>query len=354
MAKKLKVGVAGFGISAKVFHVPFIQTNEAFELNTVLERTKNESQQAFPQVKVVRTIDELVSDPALDLIVITTPNDTHFDYAAKALRAGKHVALEKPFANSSAEALELIRIGKESGKIFSVYQNRRYVSDFLTIRQVLDQGLLGRVNEFNAFYDRYRLEARPAAWREKPEPGSGILFDLGPHLIDQTIALFGLPAFITADIRMQRSHAKVDDYFNLWLDFGYTKAILHSGMLVREQGPRYLVHGEKGSFVKSGEDVQEAKLRAGELPGGPDWGREDSAFDGILHTEIDGKVVRKTIPTLPGNYGQYYVNLYNAIVNGQPLTEKPEHGYNTIRLIELARQSQAEKRTVECTGLLAV
>ena len=352
MIAPIKVGLAGFGISAKVFHVPFLTTMKEFELVTILERTKNESQEKYPSVKVVRNIDELIADKETSLLVITTPNDTHFEYAAKALRAGKDVVLEKPFTNTIEEARELISIAKTSGKTLSVYQNRRYVSDYLTIKEILDNKWLGEVHEFNAFYDRYRAEARPAAWREQPHPGSGILFDLGPHLIDQTLSLFGNPLAITADIRMQRPHARVDDYFNLWLDFDFAKANLHSGMLVREQGPRYLIHGTKGSYIKSGEDVQEAKLRAGELPTDKNWGREDAASDGLLHTEIDGTVVKKTIPTKAGNYGLYYTNLYNTLVNHAPLKEKPEHGYNTIRIIELAMQSHREKRTVECSGLL--
>jgi predicted dehydrogenase len=352
MTKKIKVGVAGYGISAKVFHIPFITTMEEYELVTVLERSKNESQEKFPQVKIARSIDELVADPETDLIVITTPNDTHFPYAAKALKAGKHVVLEKPFTNTIEEARELIEIGRSSGKVFSVYQNRRYVNDFMTIKDLLSQNVLGDIHEFSANYDRYRAEPRPNAWREEPKIGSGILYDLGPHVIDQALMLFGHPKYITADIRSQRPHARVDDYFNIWLDYGFTKVVLHSGMLIREPGPRYMVQGTKGSYIKYGDDPQEARLREGDLPLGEDWGREAEEFDGLLHTEIDGQVVRKKIPSLKGNFGLYYKNLYNSIVNGAPLQERPEHGYNTIRIIELAFESKRLSKTIECSGLL--
>ena len=352
MSASIKVGVAGYGISAQVFHIPFLVALEEFELTTILERTKNEARQKHPSVKIARTIEELVADKETELIVITTPNETHADYAAKALRAGKHVVLEKPFANTAGEAKELIGIARRSGRILSVYQNRRYVSDYLTIKDILAENLLGEVHEFNAHYDRYRAEARPNAWREKDFPGSGILYDLGPHLIDQALSLFALPVAITADIRMQRPHAKVDDYFNLWLDFGFMKAILHAGMLVREPGPRYLIHGTKGSFIKPGEDVQEGKLRAGEQPAGADWGREPEAYHGTLHTEMNGGIVKKTIPSRIGDYGQYYKNIYQSIRHNAPVQEKPEHGYNTIRLIELAIQSHQEKRTLECSDLI--
>ena len=179
----IRTAVAGFGISAKVFHAPFIHTMPEFELVSVQERNREDSKLIYADVRVVRTFEELISDPSIELVVITTPNDTHFPYAAAAMRAGKHVVLEKPFTITSGDALKLIEISKETGTLLSVYQNRRYVSDFLTIKEIIERKLLGDVHEFVAHYDRYRAEARPNAWREKPEPGSGILFDLGPHLI---------------------------------------------------------------------------------------------------------------------------------------------------------------------------
>lgn len=354
MANPIRVGLAGYGISATVFHAPFFATMPEYELVAVLERTKNLSQQQYPSVKVVRTIEELVADPSIDLIVITSPNETHFPYSKAALEAGKHVVVEKPFTTTVAEARELVALAAISNKVLSVYQNRRYVSDFLTIRDLLDRQLLGTVHEFEGHYDRYRAEARPNAWREHELPGSGILYDLGAHLIDQVLYLFGLPTAITADIRRQRPHAKVDDYFDLRLDYGFTKVILHASMLVREPGPRYMIHGTAGSFIKYGEDPQEARLRAGELPVGDHWGREDESIFGLLHTEIDGKIIKEKIPSKAGHYGGYYENLYQTIRHGALLTEKPEHGYNTVRMIELAFESHTRQCTVPCSGLFAI
>ncbi|MCC6288087.1 MAG: oxidoreductase [Chitinophagaceae bacterium] len=353
--QKTRVGVVGFGISAKVFHLPFITTlPEQYELVSILQRKGNEAKAQFPQAKIVRTIEEMVSDPGIDLVVITTPNDTHFPYSKMALEAGKHVVLEKPFTNTIEEAEQLVDIAAKSGKVLSVYQNRRYVSDFRTIKAILDNKLLGDIHEFEAHYDRYRAEERPTAWREAPLPGSGILYDLGAHIIDQALYFFGLPKNITADIRMQRPHARVDDYFNIWLDYGFNKVILHAGMLFREQGPRYMIHGTKGSFIKYGEDPQEARLRAGEPPVGEGWGVEKKDIYGLLHTEIDGKIVKEHYPSLKGSYADYYLDLYNTIVNGMPVKQKPEHGYNTIRIIQLAMQSSAEKKTLPCTGLMDI
>ena len=346
--------MVGFGISAKVFHAPFVTTVPGFELTTVVERSKHESQKIYPWVNVVRTIDELIDDPAIDLVVITTPNETHLPYARQALEGNKHVVLEKPFANSSKEAMELVEIANRSGKILSVYQNRRYVSDFYTIKEILEKKLLGEVHEFVAHYDRYRAEAKPNAWREEAKPGSGVLYDLGPHLIDQVLYLFGLPQTIAADIRLQRPHSKVDDYFSIVFNFGFNKVSLHAGMLVREPGPRYMIHGTKGSFIKYGEDPQEAILRAGGSPVGDDWGKEPDQFYGLLHTEIDGKVIKEIYPSKKGNFGNYYRSVYDSIVFNKPVTEKPEHGYNTVRLIELAFESHQRQCIIPCSGLLDV
>lgn len=354
MSSIINVGLVGYGISAKVFHAPFFATNKNYKLVSVVERHKQESKENYPDVQVVKSIEELLQNDAIDLVVITTPNETHFPYAKAALEAGKNVVLEKPVTNTSAEAKQLMEIASRSGKVLSVYQNRRYVSDFLTIKEILDKKLLGDVHTFEGHYDRYRAEARPQAWREHVLPGSGILFDLGPHLIDQVLYLFGIPNTIAADIRMQRPHAKVDDYFDLRLDYGFLKVILQAGMLVREPGPRYLIHGIKGSFVKWGEDPQEALLRAGALPVGDDWGKEGEDIYGILNTELNGKIVREKYPSHKGDYAAYYKNLYETIVEGKPLRERIEHGYNTIKIIELANESHQKQCTIACTGLLPV
>jgi scyllo-inositol 2-dehydrogenase (NADP+) len=350
----MKTGVVGYGAAAQFMHLPFIVTNPKFQLQTILQRKGNEAQEKYPSVKIVRSLDEMLADESLELVVITTPNDSHFEYAWRALEAGKHVLLEKPFTITSADAKKLIVQSEKKNRILSVYQNRRYVSDFLTIRQLLKENVLGEIVEFEAHYDRYRPEQRPNAWREENTPGSGILFDLGAHLIDQAFCLFGLPRFVTADIRIQRPHARTTDYFELWLDYDFTKVILKSGMLVREPGPRYAIHGRLGSFIKSGEDPQEALLRKGVLPIASDWGLEGEDIFGLLHTEINGKIIKEKYPSLAGSYGFFYDDLYNTIVKKEPLKVKPEHGFNTIRLIELATESNEKKCRVACTDLIDI
>ena len=354
MSKKIKVGVVGYGISAKTFHVPFLINSSHYEITAVLERHRSDSNALLPNATIVRSFDELVAMKDVDLVVITTPNETHFPYSLQALQAGKHVVVEKPFTNTSEEALQLANAAKQAGKVLSVYQNRRYVSDFLTIKEILDKKLLGEVHDYEAHYDRYRAEARPNAWREQKMAGSGIFYDLGAHLIDQTLYLFGLPQMVTADIRMQRPHAKVDDYFDVRLDYGYLRVTLKGGMLIREPGPRYMIHGYNGSFIKYGEDPQEALLRAGELPTGKHWGEESEEIFGLLHTEIDGKIIKEKYPSKKGDYGLYYENLYQSIAHHKPVLEKAEHGYNTIKVIEQAFESSHKKATVACEGLLDV
>ena len=352
MNTPLNVGLVGFGIAAQVMHAPFLSTLNEYRLTSVLERNESNSKKRYPNVNVVRTIDELLENSEIDIIVITTPNDTHLEYAQKSLLANKHVVVEKPFTNTSEDAMTLINLAKKTKSVISVFQNRRYVNDYLTIKKILSENLLGEIVEFEGHYDRYRPEAKPNAWREKNKPGSGILFDLGAHLIDQALALFGIPKTITADIRMQRPHSVVDDYFDIRLDYGFTKIILESGMLVRESGPRYMIHGTNGSYIKSGEDPQEALLKAGVLPNIPKWGEEPEENWGLLHTSIDGKVIKDNYPSLPGNYGYYYLDLYETIRNGAELKVKPEHGFNTVKIIELAFESNRKKCTIECAGLI--
>jgi scyllo-inositol 2-dehydrogenase (NADP+) len=350
----MRTGIVGYGVAAQFMHLPFIVTSPDYQLLSILQRHGDTAKEKYPEVKIVRELDEMLADERLELIVITTPNDSHFDYAFRALEAGKNVVLEKPFTITSEDAAKLIAQAKKTNRVLSVYQNRRYVSDFLTIRQILNENKLGEIVEFEAHYDRYRPEQRPNAWREENTPGSGILYDLGAHLIDQAFCLFGLPGFIMADIRIQRPHARTTDYFELWLDYGFTKIILKAGMLVREPGPRYMIHGRQGSFIKSGEDPQEALLRKGILPTAADWGMESEDIYGLLHTEYNGKLIKEKYPSLPGNYGGFYKDLYNAIRKGEPLKVKPEHGFNVIRLIELATESSEKKSRVKCAGLVNV
>lgn len=349
--KKIKTGLVGYGLGGRCFHAPFIATLPSYELVSVVERKSEESRQRYPWVKVVKSMEELLLNEEIELVVITTPNDTHYPFALQALHAGKQVVVDKPMTVTSKEALHLMETAREQQKILSVYQNRRYASDALTIRKIVREGMLGDIFEFESQYNRFRPELKHN-WKEKPEGGSGILYDLGSHLIDQVLTLFGLPQYITADVRKQRPGTQADDFFDVRLDFGFTRAILKAGMLIREQGPRYMIHGTRGSFIKYGDDPQDADARAGKMPTDPGWGLEPPEHYGLLHTEWNGELIRKHIPSEKGDFGLFYQNLHKTLVHGAPLMEKPEHGFNVVKLIELALQSSREKRTLECAGLL--
>ena len=343
----INTAVISYGISAKTFHLPFITNHQGYALTTIMERSGNSAQQKYPNIKIAKTIEEVLVDPNVELVIIASPNTTHYPYAKAALLAGKHVVVEKPFTNTLDEALELVELSKTTGKICAVYHNRRYVADFLTMKKILDDGLLGEPREFFAHYDRYRPDPRTyGLWREETLPGSGVFYDLGPHLIDQALVLFGMPKAITADIRKMKSYSKVDDFFDVKLDYENLIVTLHSSMLVREMGPRYMIHGTKGSFIKNGEDPQEELLKAGVLPISKDWGKEEEENFGLLHTEINGEVVKKIYPSLQGSFGFYYDNLFETIRNGAPLKETAMDGYQVIRLIELAFKSSEERRTI--------
>ncbi|HLO81463.1 MAG TPA: Gfo/Idh/MocA family oxidoreductase [Chitinophagaceae bacterium] len=349
----IRAALVSFGISSRTFHAPFLTTMPEYQLVSVVERSGETSKEKYPFVKVVRTIEDVLKDDAIELVVITSPNETHFPYAKMAMEAGKNVVLEKPFTNTSDEALELVRISKATGKVCAVYHNRRYVADYLTMKQILEKKLLGDLHEFEAHYDRYRPDPRTyGLWREKPIPGSGVFYDLGSHLLDQSLQLFGHPQYIIADIRKQKPYSVVDDYFDVRLDYGFLKVLVKSGMLVREMGPRYMMHGTKGSFIKYGEDTQEELLKAGQLPVGAEWGKEPESQFGLIHTDIDGKVIREVYPSVQGGFGGFYKNLAKTIREGAPLKEKPEHGYNVIRLIELAFESNEKQCRVKVAGLL--
>jgi predicted dehydrogenase len=347
MTTPIKTALCSFGMSGLVFHSPFLSINPGFNFYAVWERTKNEAQKKFPNVITYRTFDEMLNDELVELVIVNTPNYTHFEYAKKALQAGKHVIVEKPFTVTVKEAQELIDLAKNQNKILSVYQNRRYDSDYKTIKKVLDKKLLGEVVEAEFHFDRYREELSPKQHKEIPGPGTGVLYDLGAHLIDQALQLFGWPSKLFADIRIIRPVSKVDDYFEVLLYYPNLRVRLKASYSVREALPGYIIHGLKGSFIKPKTDVQEALLQAGNIPGGEDWGREPQTEKGLLHTEINGLEERKYIDSEQGNYDDYYSGIYEAIRNNKPVPVTAEEGMNVIRIIEAAFESSKAQKVIQ-------
>ena len=337
--KPINTALCSFGMSGWVFHAPFIKVNPGFNFYAVWERTKNLAEKKYPGVKTFRTLEDMLADEAVGLVVVNTPNYTHYDYAKKALEAGKHVIIEKPFTVTVSEGEELIKLAKKQNKKLSVYQNRRYDSDYKTIKKVLEQDLLGNLVDVEMHFDRYKEELSPKVHKETPGPGTGSLYDLGSHLIDQALQLFGMPQKLFADIQVMRPVSSVDDYFNILLYYDTFRVHLKSSYSVREPLPGYIFHGLKGSFIKPKTDVQEEMLQAGEIPGGSNWGTEPASQKGLLHTDTDGNVKREYIESEQGNYNEYYDGIFEAIRNDAPLPVIAEDALNVIKIIEAAYRS---------------
>jgi scyllo-inositol 2-dehydrogenase (NADP+) len=338
----VRVGLIGYGMSGSIFHAPVIKAVPSLALAAVCTSRTSDAARDLPDLPVVARPEEIYADPAIELVVIATPNPTHAELARQALEAGKHVVIDKPMTTTVAQADELIALAAARGRLLSVFHNRRWDNDFQTVKSMIEAGRLGAVYAFEVHYDRFRPAIKPG-WRERPQPGSGILFDLGSHLIDQALVLFGLPHTVTADVFAQRPQARVDDYFHLVLGYGQRRAILHASTLVREPGPHFAVHGDGGSFLKYGMDSQEAALKAGLPAGSPSWGRDDPAAYG---TFVNAAGERETIATIPGTYAAFYAQMAAAITTGGALPITAQAARDVIAIIELAQRSAAERRTI--------
>ncbi|MCZ2154506.1 MAG: Gfo/Idh/MocA family oxidoreductase [Bryobacterales bacterium] len=345
MTEQIRTGIVGYGLGARVFHAPFLAALDEFQITHFVQRSSNTAASAYPGARIVRSVEELVNLPDVDLVVITTSNSTHFSLAKLALEAGKHVIVDKPMCETLAQAEQLLQTARASGKVFSVYQNRRWDGDYRTVCEVVRQGLLGDVHEFESHFDRYRPQLKKGSWKEEPGPATGMLFDLGSHLIDQALALFGNPRRIFADLRTQRPDSRIDDNFEVILDYGPLKATLKCGTMVREKPPRFQVLGARGAFVKWGMDPQEARLLKAEMPRWyPGLGDDPEENWGLLHTDIGGLVYRGKIETVAGDYAGYYRNVAAAIRGREELAVRPEQVLTLMKVLELARVSSREGR----------
>ncbi|WP_321331441.1 Gfo/Idh/MocA family oxidoreductase [uncultured Bacteroides sp.] len=346
----IKTGLAAYGMSGQVFHAPFIHANQHFELCKIVERDKELSKEQYPQANIVRSFDELLQDKALKLIIVNTPDSTHYEYALKALQAGKNVVVEKPFTTTTPQAEELIALAQEKNLMLSVYQNRRWDADFLAVKEIINKGILGRLVEFESTFARYRNFIKPNTWKETGEAGGGLTYNLGAHLIDQALQLFGMPKAIYADIATMRTGGIVDDYF--FIHFlrpalaPSLKLSLKASYLMCNAEPRFVLHGTLGSFVKRGVDKQEAALLIGEKPDQLHWGEENEQEWGLLHTQINGKEICQKYPSPAGNYGAFYENIYEHIYLHQTLETDARGVLNVIKIIEAAYQSSKEERVI--------
>jgi scyllo-inositol 2-dehydrogenase (NADP+) len=339
MIPMIHAGLIGFGASGRTFHAPVIHAVAGMRLAAILQRSGNDAAGLYPGTRLVRSLEELLSIEEISLVVIATPNTSHYPLARQCLLAGKHVVVDKPFTTTLQEAEELIRLAQECNRLISVYQNSRWHGDFLTTRNLIGSGVLGRLARYEAHFDRFRPELRATAWRERDEPGSGLLFDLGPHLIDQALLLFGTPQQLSADVRMEREGAVADDAFDVVLHYGEFRAALGATMLAAAPGPRFLLYGTRGSFVKYGVDPQAEALKLGEIPGGDRWGEESEEMWGRLSLAKEENIVIELVPTEPGDYRSYYANVRDAILGQAPLDVTSQQALDVMRALELALES---------------
>jgi predicted dehydrogenase len=367
MLTPIRTAVLGYGFAGRIFHSPFVHAVPGLELSAIVQRHGDNAATDYPGTRIFRSTAEAFEDPEIDLIVVATPNDSHVEMARLALQAGKHVVIDKPIAGTSAEAMELIVLARRQGKLLAPFHNRRFDGDFLTVRKLVTEGTLGRVTVVDAHFDRFRPIQRAGTWKEAGGAANGLLFDLGPHLVDQALALFGAPSKITASVRHERDVTAIEDAFDIALEFARPglngdaergiRYECHASMLAADPAPRFRVQGTLGSYVKQGLDPQEAALLAGarpeELGSAKVWLPEAESGWGTLTTAADpsepGKLERSKLESEVGDYRQFYANVRDAIRGEAPLIVSAEDGYRTIKLLELALQASDGGHTLPVT-----
>lgn len=344
--QKVKTALLSYGMSGKVFHAPFLKFHPGFELLGSWERSTKKIQLDYPNLISYSSLEAILEDDAIDLIIVNTPVGTHFEYAKKVLQAGKHAVVEKAFTTTVAEAMELAALAKERELKLSVFQNRRWDSDLITVKKIISDKVLGEIVDAEFHFDRYNPLLSPKQHKETANAGAGILKDLGPHLIDQALFLFGLPQSVFADIRITREFSVVDDWFDILLYYPAFRVRLKASFFVREAVPAYVIQGKKGSFLKPRGDVQEDDLKLGKKPNNYDWGTESKTNEGTLHTDTNGVVFNGKVPTLQGNYYDFFEGVYQSIVHNKAEPVTAQDGVNVMQIIEAAIQSDQQKRVV--------
>ncbi|GGA62574.1 oxidoreductase [Edaphobacter acidisoli] len=354
MSREIGVAVIGFGLAGQVFHAPFVSAVPGLKLEAIVQRKGDAAAKAWPNARILRSVEEALGDSTIQLVVVGTPNETHFELAKQALQAGKHVVIDKPFTATSVEARELADLARAKGLVLVPFHNRRWDGDFLTVRKLVESNAVGRLVTFESHFDRFRPEPRENTWKEAGNAANGMLFDLGPHLVDQALVLFGIPEAITASVRKDRDHTDIEDAFDITLHYPRLLAHCRATYLACDASPRFLLHGTKGSFKKYGLDPQEPALLGGaKVPrmGTGDWLGEPESEWGTLTIAPDpanpATLVREPIRTANGDYRLYYANVRDAINGDAKLAVTPEDGYRVVRLLELARQSSAEGKTLK-------
>ncbi|RSK44155.1 Gfo/Idh/MocA family oxidoreductase [Hymenobacter perfusus] len=327
MSSPIQTGLLAYGMSGRIFHAPFLSTHPGFQLRAVVERSRKQMAQHYPDIISYDSVAELLADPQLELVVVNTPNDTHFALARQALQAGKHVLIEKPVATTVAELDELLALAAAQNRHVLAYQNRRWDSDFQLVRQVVESGQLGQLTEVHFRFDRYKAALNAKTFKEDPAvAGSGLSFDLGPHVLDQALSLFGQPEHAHVTRASHRPGSRVDDYFHMHLQYPQGLNVFVAGsLLTAAAGPAYVLHGTLGSFQKSRADVQEAQLDQGQLPTAATYGHEPAGQEGTLTlVPAPGETQVSRLAAPQGQYQDLFEAVHQTIRHGQPFPVRPE------------------------------
>jgi predicted dehydrogenase len=344
----IRAGVIGYGMAGRIFHTAVLSSVEGMELGGIVQRKGDEAARAYPAVPIYRSVEAMLEDKSLELVVVATPNVSHMPLAKQLLEAGRNVVVDKPFALSTTDAAEAIVLAHKQGLVLSAYQNRRWDGDFLTVKKLIASGELGNLVSFESCYDRWRPQPRLDVWRENGGPGGGTLLDLGSHLVDQALNLFGLPTHLTAQVLTERAAARVDDAFEIRLQYPTHSVLLRGRCLAAIQRPRFLLHGTRGAFMKWGLDPQEEALKQGAKFTDAGFGLEPAAAWGTLTVDAEGTLVTRPVQTVAGDYRCYYANVRDAILGVAPLAVPGEDAWRSLRILELARESSQRGMTLPC------
>jgi len=343
----IDVGLIGFGLGGKAFHAPVIAAVEGLRLAAVLQRHENTAEDIYPGVTIVRTADELLAIQSIRLVAISTPNDTHFSYVKACLEADRDVVVDKPFTTTLAEGKELAELARRRGRLLTVYQERRFDGDFLTLKKLITGGELGRLVHFEETFDRCRVEIRDS-WKERVGPGRGVFWDLSPHLIDHALVLFGEPEAMLADLRIEREGGTNADAFDVTFYYpGGFRAVLSSNTLAPVARPHFQVRGTRATFIKRNLDPQEALLRAGQPMRGESWGLEKEEDWGTLTPTNPQYGEQRKIPTLRGDYRTFYENVRDVMLGRAKLPVTVEEALQVIYALELAEASSAQRQILQ-------
>ncbi len=344
----LRVGLIGFGMAGRVFHAPLISSVDGLELAAVVERHGDQATQRYPGVKIYRSLEDLLADASIDLVVVATPSGTHFQVASQGLAAGKHAVVDKPVALTSGEVAQLIELARANSKLLIPFHNRRWDGDFLTVQKLLHEHQLGRVVHIVSRFDRWNPGAARRPWKDDPAQGGGVLLDLGTHLVDQALVLCGKPLAVSADVLRERDDEGSDDAFTIRLRYEKCFVTLGANALSAPAGARFHLRGTRGNFRKKGVDPQEAALnKITRIPAG-NWGQEPSADWGLLYVDVEGGMVSRPVPTTSGDYRIFYAAVRDALAGEGPAPVAAADAWRVARLLEWARASSEKRCELAC------